>query len=78
MGIIEIGASGFKVEQLESIIAIVITASSLVEETRSFLIADTSRTCSNGGGGKNKCNNSTPKSVGRVCVLEGSIYHRCR
>jgi len=48
--------------------AITAIASSLAEETRSFLTTGTSRVYSNRESKKNKCDYGMPESAGRVCV----------
>ena len=71
-----VGATDFRTEQPGSIIVIDNTASGLVKETRGSSTASSNRTCFDGRSGKNKCNNGTPESVGRVCTSARPICYK--
>jgi len=52
------------------------TTPSLAEETGGLSTESTNRVCSNGRSRKNKCNDDTPKSAGKICALMRPICHR--
>jgi len=51
-------------------------ASSFAKETGDVPTANSHKACSDGGSGKNKCNNGKPSTEGRVSSKE-PIYHGC-
>ena len=48
---------------------------SLAKKTRSSSTVGANRTCFNNRSRENKCDNSMPNSVGRVCTLVEPIYY---
>jgi len=54
-----------------------VIASSLAKEAENASTAGFNGTCSNEGGGKNECSDSTPSTEGMVCTMK-PICHRGR
>jgi len=46
----------------------------LAKEIKGASIAGSSRTCSNGGSGKNKYDNGTPSTERRICTMKPICY----